>query len=62
MQRLKDLEMLKFEYLVNPYYINSGELCATNDCEKEIEKLTENLKEIDGRSHSGLHEKLLKSF
>ena len=61
-QRLKDLEMLKFEYLANPYYMSHGEECTTNDIYSDIEKLTQTLQDIDGKSHNGLHEKLLKSF
>lgn len=63
--KLKDLIMAKFEYLANPYYLQSAtvsDLAPTNDIAEEISRLTEELSAIDGKSHAKLHEKVLKSF
>lgn len=63
--KIKDLIMTKFEYLANPYYLQSAsaaDLPPTNDIADEIYRLTEELSSIDGKSHSKLHEKVLKSF
>lgn len=62
--KIKDLLMLKFEFLANPYYLQgeSNDLGATHDVCVELERLTEELKEIDGKSHCSLHEKILRSF
>lgn len=62
MLKLKDLVTAKFEYLCNPYYLQNNEVEPTNDLAEEISKLTEELSVIDGKSHSALHEKMLKSF
>ena len=53
--------MMKFEYLANPYYLQ-GQYSPTNNIADEINHLTEELKSIDGKGHSGLHEKVHKSF
>ena len=62
--KIKDLLMLKFEFLANPYYLQgeSNDLGATHDVCVELERFTEELKEIDGKSHCSLHEKILRSF
>lgn len=62
--RLLELTQIKFEYLTNPYYSDLGEITLepTNDTEAYLERLTQTLIEIDGKSHSGFHEKMLKSF
>lgn len=55
--------MLKYEYLANPYYLNDTQnLGITNDIAEELSQLTDTLREIDGKSHSQLHEKVLRSF
>lgn len=61
-QKLKELITAKFEYLANPYYVQTNELEPTNDIAEELSKLTDELNAIDGQSHCKLHEKILKSF
>jgi len=53
--KLKELTQLNFEYLANPYYLQSLPLAPTNDIADEITKLTEELERIDGKSHCRLH-------
>jgi hypothetical protein len=60
--KLKELVTAKFEYLANPYYLQNNDLEATNDLAEELSRLTDELSEIDGKSHSKLHDKMLKSF
>lgn len=60
--KVKDLIMTKFEYLANPYYLQGAGLAPMNDVADELSHLTSELAEIDGKSHCGLHEKVLKSF
>lgn len=63
-QKLKELITTKFEFLANPYYVQgaSNDLAPTNDIASEIERLTEELDAIDGKSHCGHHSKILRSF
>jgi hypothetical protein len=56
------LTQLNFEYLANPFYLQSQELAPTNDIGDELSRLTEELERIDGKSHCRLHQKELKSF
>ena len=37
-------------------------MAPTNDIADELQRLTTELNAIDGKSHCGLHEKVLKSF
>lgn len=60
--KVKDLIMTKFEYLANPYYLQAPGLPPMNDVADELSRLTSELAEIDGKSHCGLHDKVLKSF
>ncbi|CDW83060.1 geranylgeranyl transferase type-2 subunit alpha [Stylonychia lemnae] len=62
-QRLKDLVMLKHEFLANPFYLTDGsQLDSINNIESYLEELTSNLIKIDLQSHQALHNKTLKSW
>lgn len=61
--KLKDLTMLKYEYLANPFYLSDkSKLGTTQSASEQLSTLTDTLIDIDNANHKAIHQKILSSW